>query len=106
MVVSPQGRLLARTDQPAAVGTDLAANPLVRMAIEKNGATGVWQESGQLYDAVAVPVIQDFILQGFIVMAYGLNNERALDVKRSSGTDVAFVASTSTGPAVTATTRR
>ena len=105
MVVSPQGQLLARTDQPTASGASLAGVPLIKMALEKTVAvSGVWQEGGQLYDAVAVPVVQDFILQGFVVMAYALNNDRALEVKRSSGTDVAFVASTSTGPAVAAST--
>src|SRR6185503_9391041 len=90
MVVNPQGKLLARTDQPTAAGADLSATPLVKMAIEKNQAAGVWQEGGQLYDAVAVPVTQDFILQGFVVMAYALNNDRALEVKRTSGSDVAY----------------
>jgi serine/threonine-protein kinase len=104
MVVNPQGKLLARTDQPTAAGADLSATPLVKMAIEKNQAAGVWQEGGQLYDAVAVPVTQDFILQGFVIMAYALNNDRALEVKRTSGSDVAYVASTQGGPAVAATT--
>jgi class 3 adenylate cyclase len=104
MIVDPQGKVIARTDQPAAAGSSLAATPLVKMAIEKNRAAGVWQEGNQLFDAVAVPVTQDFILQGFVITAYALNNDRALEVKRSSGTDVAYVASTATGPAVTAST--
>ncbi len=104
MMVDAQGRLLARTDQPNAAGASLAAAPLIKMAIQNNEAAGVWQDGNQLYDAVAAPVTHDFILQGFVVMAYAINNERALEVKRSSGTDVAYIASTTTGPAVAATT--
>jgi eukaryotic-like serine/threonine-protein kinase len=104
IVLDPQGKVLARTDEPAASGQDLSPRPLVAMAIEKNQAAGVWQEGERLYDAVAVPVIQDFILQGFVVAAFALNNERALEVKRASGTEVAFLAATPAGPVVSAST--
>lgn len=104
ILLDPQGRLIARSDQPTASGQDLSARPLVAAALEKNEAAGVWQEGDRLFDAVAVPVMQEFFLQGFVVAAFALNNERALEVKHASGTEVAYLASTPAGPVVSAST--
>jgi serine/threonine-protein kinase len=104
MVLDPQGLLAARTDQPTATGQDLSRRPLVAVALRDNEAAGVWQEGDDLYDAVAVPLIKDFILQGFLVAGYAINDVRALQVKRTSGTEVAYLASTPNGPVVAAAT--
>ena len=104
MVLDPQGRLVARIDQPTSTGQDLSQRALVAVALRENEAAGVWQEGEELYDAVAVPLIKDFILQGFLVAGYAINDVRALQVKRTSGTEVAYLASTPNGPVVAAAT--
>jgi serine/threonine-protein kinase len=104
ILLDPRGRVFARSDQPGATGQDLSRQSLVAAALEKNQAAGVWQEEGKLYDAVAVPVVQGFALQGFVVFGYAIGGDRAAEVKRSSGTEVAFLSNTPAGPVVAAST--
>ncbi len=104
ILLDPRGRVFARSDQPAATGQDLSRRPMVAAALEKNEAAGVWQEEGRLYDAVVVPVVQDFTRQGFVVFAYAIGGDRAAAVKGASGAEVAFLSNSPAGPAVVAST--
>jgi serine/threonine-protein kinase len=104
IVLDPQGKVLARTDQPGKAGDDLSKRPLVASALKKYQAYGVWQEGGQLYDAVAVPLVKEFDLLGYLVTGFAINDARAQDVKRLSGTDVVYVTSAGSEPAVVAST--
>ena len=104
ILLDARGRVFARSDQPSATGQDLSGRSLVAAALAENQAAGVWQEDGRIYDAVAVPVVQDFALQGFVVFGYAIGNDRAAEVKRSSGAEVAFLSNTPTGPVVAAST--
>jgi serine/threonine-protein kinase len=91
IVTDSRGRVVARTDNPGAVGQDLSHRPLLAKAIAENEAAGVWQEGKSLYYAVAVPVSKDFDLYGFLVTGFAINDASALELSRISGTDVAFV---------------
>ncbi len=57
--------MLARTDNPGAVGQDLSQRPLVAKALEDFEAAGIWQEGDGLYYAVAVPVSKEFTVYGW-----------------------------------------
>ena len=54
MVLDPEGRVIARTDQPA-IGQDLSKRALIATALHADNleAEGVWQEGDDLYYAVA-----------------------------------------------------
>ncbi|HSF43175.1 MAG TPA: protein kinase [Thermoanaerobaculia bacterium] len=104
ILLGPRGRVAARTDNPNATGQDLSERPLVAKALTDFEASGVWQEGDRLYYAVAVPIAKDFTVLGYLVTGFAINDLSALEVKRVSGADVAFVANGEDGPAVMATT--
>jgi hypothetical protein len=56
VMVDPQGRLLARTDQPDAPPIDLAKRPLIAKLLEEYEASGIWLEGNRIYEAVGVPL--------------------------------------------------
>jgi serine/threonine-protein kinase len=89
-VLTPDGRVLAHTDRPDAPGTDLSAEPLVSRALTEYEASGVWAESGRLYDAVAVPVARGLDLAGFLVVGLSIDDDLARGVWDASRSQVAF----------------
>lgn len=104
ILLDPNGRVLARSDNPNAVGGDLSKRPLVAKALIDFEASGVWREGNRLYYAVAVPVAQQFTAYGYLVTGFAINDLSALEVNRVSGADVAFVGNGAQGPEVMATT--
>jgi serine/threonine-protein kinase len=101
--LDPSGKVIARTDQPKAVGQDLSQRSLIQKALGNlSEAAGVWQEEGNLYYAVAQPLSKDTLL-GFLVTGFAINDLAALHVNKISGADVAFV-SEAGEPRVVATT--
>ena len=104
MLLGPRGRVAARTDNPNATGQDLSSRPLVAKALTDFEASGVWQEGDRLYYAVAVPIQKDFTVLAYLVTGFAIDDLSALEVKRVSGADVAFVANGENGPVVVATT--
>jgi serine/threonine-protein kinase len=91
MVVRPDGRLVARTDQPEQVGADLSQRALIARAREDFEAAGIWQEPTGLFEAVAVPMAIGDGLLGYLALGYKITDVRALDVKRGTGSDVLFL---------------
>lgn len=89
-VLTPDGRILAHTDRPDAPGEDLAAEPLVERALSEYEASGVWAESGRLYDAVVVPVARGLDLGGFLVVGLRIDDDLARGVWDASRSQVAF----------------
>ena len=73
MALDPQGKVLARTDDPDATGEDLSQRPLVKRAQEEFEATGFWKQDKRLFNAVAVPIAVDQILQGFLVAGFAID---------------------------------
>jgi eukaryotic-like serine/threonine-protein kinase len=104
ILLSPDGKVFARTDDPQAGGQDLARRPLVASVLTELESSGVWREGNRLYHAVAVPVRQQFTLLGFLVTGYGIDNESLAAANRVSGADLAVVANGERGPEVVATT--
>ena len=103
ILMDPQGKVVARTDQPNAVGQDLSDRPIVARALVDFRARGVWAEGDDLYYAVVVPVQREFTAYGFLVAGFAIDDEAARDLKRVSGTDVAYVAA-GEPPRIAATT--
>lgn len=101
VVLDPQGRVIARTDRPQATGEDLSKRPLVARALADFEAAGVWQEGGELYYSVAVPISKDTLI-GFLVTGFAINDAAALELNKLSGADVAFVATVDGRPQIVA----
>ncbi|MEO8275072.1 MAG: protein kinase [Thermoanaerobaculia bacterium] len=104
LMIDPQGRLLVRTDQPDAPPVDLSARPMVKKVLVDFEASGVWQEGNKIYEAVAVPLTLSQNVFAYLVVGFAINDVRALDVKRITGTEVAYLTGTSAGVAVVAST--
>ncbi len=104
LFVRPDGSLVARTDQPDAVGANLSSRPLVRKVREEYEAAGIWQEGPRLYEAVAVPVALGPNLLGYLAVGYRIGDVRALEVKRGTGSDVLFLTAAPAGAAPVAST--
>jgi len=104
MALDPQGRVVARTDNPNAVGEDLSQRPLIQRAQQEFEATGFWKQDKRLFNAVAVPITVDQILQGFLVAGFAIDNEDADQVRKVSDADVAILADEAGSPQVVATT--
>ena len=104
LLVDPQGKLLARTDQPDAPPVDLSKRPLIEKVLSEFEASGIWQEGDKIYESVAVPLALTQNVFGFLVVGYAINDVRALEVKRVTGTEVAYLTATSSGATVVAST--
>jgi eukaryotic-like serine/threonine-protein kinase len=98
LIVDADGLLAARTDQPEVSGVDLSARPLIRQVMEEFEAAGIWSERGRLYEAVAVPMAVNEGLFGFLALGYQIGDVRALEVKRSTGSETLFVAEAAATP--------
>jgi HAMP domain-containing protein len=108
ILLDPNGKVVARTDQPQATGQNLSRRALVMAALgsDTKEAEGVWQEGGDLYYAVAVPVVKDFTPFGYLVAGFQITNqaEGLREVREISGADVAFISNGPSGPQIVATT--
>lgn len=104
VVLDQSGRALARTDDSERVGESMAGTPLVATALQDQKAAGVWRDGAELYHAVAVPLLRDYELVGYTLVAYAINNALAAQVKRSGGAEVVFFSSGATGPEAIAST--
>ncbi|MEA2694176.1 MAG: eukaryotic-like serine/threonine-protein kinase, partial [Acidobacteriota bacterium] len=103
--LDPDGKVIARTDRPEAVGQDLSQRALIQKARAEFEAAGVWQDGGNLYYAVAVPLSKGTLL-GFLVTGFAINDLSALEVNKISGADVAYVSTASAAGAAGETSPR
>ena len=92
-VLDPRGRVLARTDRAGAAGEDLSAVPLVDRAMERGESLGLLSDSGRYWTATVVPIFagQEALL-GLLVAGLSVDEALALEVRRGSGAEVAYVA--------------
>ena len=106
VVLDRNGRVLTRTDDPDAAGEDLSGSALLSVALEdrENRAFGIWKQGEELYYAAAVPLVRQFDLVGYIIVAFSLQDAFALQVERMCGAETLFLAASPTGPAVAAST--
>jgi serine/threonine-protein kinase len=85
------GALVARTDRPSATGDSLAADPIVRRAIDGEESATLWRQGDRLFTAVAVPMQTGPELVGVLVAGYGLDEAAASQVRRLTRSEVAFL---------------
>jgi class 3 adenylate cyclase len=108
ILLDPNGKVVARTDQPQATGQNLSRRALVKAALgsDTKEGEGVWQEGDDLYYAVAVPVVKDFTAFGYLVTGFQITNqaEGLREVREISGADVAFISNGAKRPQIVATT--
>ena len=104
LVLDKNGVVLTRTDDPEAAGEDLSTDPLVAVALEEQQAFGTWARGESLYHAAALPLVRDFDQMGFVIVALSINDVLARQIQRTSDADTVVLVSSSTGPAVTAST--
>jgi serine/threonine-protein kinase len=108
ILLDPQGKVIARTDQPQSAGQDLAKRPLVAAALaaDNGESAGVWREGNDLFDAVAVRVVKDFTPFAYLVTGFRITDqsEGVKEVREVSGADVAFMVPGERGPRIVATT--
>ena len=104
IVLDPEGRVVARTDDPNATGADLSGRSLVRKALEELEAVGFWEQDGRLFNAVAVPLAADRLLVGFLIAGFAIDDVAALDIRRVSDAEVAFLVNAGGQPRIAAST--
>jgi len=108
ILLDPNGKVIARTDQPQATGQDLSHRALAETALRSDNreGEGVWQEGDDLYYAVLVPVVKDFTPFAYLVTGFQITDdaEGVRQVREVSGADVAFVSNGVRGPQIVATT--
>lgn len=94
LVVDGDGRVAAATDHPEMVGLDLSQRSLVSRGLEDGGgAHGVWlRQDGRMAHAALEWVAPDFELLGYVVVGRDLDDVLALQLQRTSGAEVAFLA--------------
>ena len=104
VVLDQNGTVLTRTDDPGASGEDLAADPLVAVALQEKQAFGTWSRGEDLYHAAALPLVRNFEQVGYIIVALSINDALARQIQRISDADTVILVNSSTGPAVAAST--
>jgi HAMP domain-containing protein/predicted Ser/Thr protein kinase len=105
VLLDDEGRVVARTDQPAATTPTLEdlyeKTSLVRRAVDEDipSATGVLQLDGRLYHAVVAPVGAGtpVIRVGYLLNAVGIDEQFANRIAESTNAGVAFTAKGSNG---------
>lgn len=103
-VLDRQGRLIASTGPGRGAGTDLASHPLVAAALRTGEGAGPWTEGDRVYAALAVPLLSGGdTVQGILVTGFLLDDDLALQIKRQSGAETAFL-TRGTPPRVIAST--
>ncbi|MGH7644760.1 MAG: cache domain-containing protein, partial [Gemmatimonadales bacterium] len=91
-VLDRRGRSLARTDRAGGHGEDLSRTPLVGEAMRRGDASGVWTDGERHWTAVAVPLVSGGELaEGILVTGLAIDDALALDVRRQSGAEVAYM---------------
>lgn len=95
-VLDRRGRVLARTDRAGGQGEDLSRLPLIARALEKGDAAGVWTDGEHYWTAVAVPLVSGGELtEGLMVTGLSIDDALAIDVRRQSGAEVAYLTTAS-----------
>jgi HAMP domain-containing protein len=91
-VLDRRGHVLARTDRAGGQGEDLSHLPLIARALEKGDAAGVWTDGERYWTAVAVPLVSGGELtEGLMVTGLLIDDALAIDVRRQSGAEVAYL---------------
>lgn len=91
IVLDDSGQLFASTaPQDASASTDFATDPLVQAAIDDYEGNGVRLHRDELYQAVAVPIATADLLAGYLIAAFALDENSALELRDIGEADVVF----------------
>ncbi len=104
IMLDGDGFLVARTDDPQATGDDMADRALVALALDEFSGSGVWEQDGRLYHAVAESLTVDRLLVGFFIAGFAIDDLTAVEVGRTSQTDVAYLSQGAEGLQLVAST--
>lgn len=100
IVLDPQGHVVARTDQSG--GSAEMGQEQIFQAAEDSGeasASGLWPRDGKLYYAVVVPLVSSSVLQGYLLVAYQVDDATAERLSSATSTEVVFLLGAGGGPA-------
>ncbi len=91
-ITDERGMLLAKSDEPAVSGAQMAGIPLVAGALEGRATTGFGvSRDTLLFQAVAVPVVVPGAAPvGVLVATKLVDRQLALDIRAATGADVLF----------------
>jgi len=77
LATDPRGRLVARTDRPAAGDDDLSRDAVVRRAFEDGESSGVWRQGSGLFQVVGVSMRFGQDVVGVLAAGYRLDQAAA-----------------------------
>ena len=88
-----EGQVLARSDDPNAIGSFVARSMLFQSALSGDPARGIMSKDQKLLQIVAIPVFDNVahdIVRGVIALAYSLSEVLASEIKNLTGSEIAF----------------
>jgi eukaryotic-like serine/threonine-protein kinase len=92
IVLDPQGKVLARSDQTEAFEESMQGDRFVESGLkEATPISGYWRQGDRLYQAALWPLAQDQDLVGFLLVALTVDHELGARVGRASGAEIAFL---------------
>ena len=102
LATDADGAAVARTDRPGASGEDLSRDPIVRKALEGQEAATLWRRGDRLSTAVAVPMQTGPELVGVLVAGYDIDEAVAVQIRRLTRSEIAYLVREKTGPRLVA----
>ncbi len=93
IVLDADGLSIARTDS-FGDSDDLSSNPLFQDAQANNSyySAGIWaREDQQLFSSVFVPLLSGGILEGYLLLAYQIEDTTALELRKMTAAEVVFL---------------
>ncbi len=90
-----EGEILARSDDPGAIGAYVGESTLFTAALDGDKAMGIMRSNNQLLQIVAIPVLDNAasdIIRGTVALAYNLSKDLADEIKNLAGSEIAFYA--------------
>ncbi len=92
IVLDPQGHIVVRTDQQGG-SAEMGQEEIFKVAVQSGeaAADGLWARDGKLYYAVVVPLTSAGVLQGYLLVAYEIDNATAERLSSATATEVVFL---------------
>ena len=89
IVLDPKGTIVVRTDQQGG-SLDMSQESIFTSALASGeaAADGLWARDGKLYYAVVVPLASAGVLQGYLLVAYAVDDATAKRLAGATATEV------------------
>lgn len=99
IVLDPQGHVLVRTDQQGG-SAEMGQEEIFQTAVGsgEEATDGLWARDGKLYYAVMVPLVSAGVLQGYLLVAYQVDDATAERLSSATGTEVVFLLAADAAP--------